>query len=522
MKQYLYGAAIQGIQGFIFQTEDLRHIAGASELIEQICKEYFSDLFDKQMEKQRIISAAGNIRYILNEEECRKAVREFPKMVMTKVPGITVSQAVVEYNEESDDFGSIVNIMEQKLKIQRNHPTTPLSAGILGMERSRQTGLPIVHNRYSSKNTPLDASSQAKEEAANLSGLCKKSFYGYDSEVKLKPQRIPYDIEAMTGNNDWIAIIHADGNSLGQVVQTIGHNKEKYKAFSDNLDKATIAAANSAFESIATDIRENGIIPIRPVVLGGDDMTVIIRGDLALDYLQVYLKKFEEYSGKYLDGLLDGVFKDGTKHLTACAGIAFIKSSYPFHYGYKLAEDLCGEAKKAAKREMNEGGKINSCIMFHKVQDSFVSSYSDIVQRELSPKGKPYSSLPAINYSKTADTDERLSLKFGPYFIFEEDATDNRMTIDNLLDCVKALGENEGIHSTIRQWLSSLHEGYGQSRQMIDRLLQVHPESKDLIYRLTRPHIRTITDSEGCQVSEYSIPAQDCLSMYTIKNQQTK
>ena len=35
--KYLYGAAIQGIQSFIFQTNKLQEIVGASELIEIIC-----------------------------------------------------------------------------------------------------------------------------------------------------------------------------------------------------------------------------------------------------------------------------------------------------------------------------------------------------------------------------------------------------------------------------------------------------------------------------------------------------
>ena len=37
MSKYLYGAAVQGIQDFIFKTNELKHIVGASELVEQIC-----------------------------------------------------------------------------------------------------------------------------------------------------------------------------------------------------------------------------------------------------------------------------------------------------------------------------------------------------------------------------------------------------------------------------------------------------------------------------------------------------
>ena len=47
MAQYLYGAAVQGIQSFIFQTNKLRDIVGASELVNQICTELFEDVAGK-------------------------------------------------------------------------------------------------------------------------------------------------------------------------------------------------------------------------------------------------------------------------------------------------------------------------------------------------------------------------------------------------------------------------------------------------------------------------------------------
>ena len=37
MNKYLYGASVQGIQQFIFQTNELKDIVGASELVEFIC-----------------------------------------------------------------------------------------------------------------------------------------------------------------------------------------------------------------------------------------------------------------------------------------------------------------------------------------------------------------------------------------------------------------------------------------------------------------------------------------------------
>lgn len=111
MSKYLYGAAVQGIQDFIFKTNELRHIVGASELVEQICTSAF-DEFAKNGES--VVRAAGNVKFIFNDEkECRNAVREFPRKVMTMAPGITISQAVVPLD---GDFGNAIDRIEMLLK----------------------------------------------------------------------------------------------------------------------------------------------------------------------------------------------------------------------------------------------------------------------------------------------------------------------------------------------------------------------------------------------------------------------
>ena len=112
MSKYLYGAAVQGIQSFIFNTNELKHIIGASELVEQICKSDF-DEFAKNGEY--VVRAAGNIKFIFDrKEDCQKAVREFPKKVMSKAPGITISQAVVAFD---DAFGKAIDDLEALLTV---------------------------------------------------------------------------------------------------------------------------------------------------------------------------------------------------------------------------------------------------------------------------------------------------------------------------------------------------------------------------------------------------------------------
>lgn len=505
---YLYGAAVQGIQNYIFQINDLKNIIGASELVEQICSSELKSLIGEEWEDDNsIISAAGNIKYIFDNEDTLKNVfLKFPKQIMQLAPGITISQAAVQLNKE---FSKAVNELENKLQIQRNRPINSITLGFMGMKRYPKTGLPLINKSINKEF--VDASTFAKKNVVDINKrrvLCEKSFYGRNSYgKKLKAEQIASNIEDITDKNNWIAVIHADGNGIGQVVQKVGKNKEDYKKFSIALDNATIKAANDAYEAVKNELEENSIIPIRPIVLGGDDLTVIIRGDLALPYVQKFLESFEKYTGEGdLSILLSEhkVFKNGNK-LTACAGIAFIKSSYPFYYGYDLAEQLCKEAKNKTKEYTKDGELPHSCIMFHKVQDSFIMEYKNIAKRELYPN-------------------KEISFKFGPYYLSKEEKTKEFFTIKDLIECVDSLSNDnkEGIRSGIRQWLKSLYKNKEMAEQKLIRLknIQENEENKELLEKLTNAREEKDENDKDIKIQIY--PAFDVLAYYTIKNQNTK
>ena len=154
MSKYLYGAAVQGIQDFIFQTNKLQEIIGASEQVEQVCTSKFAEMFGKKTDDlakdpNAIVNAAGNIKYIFDDyESCQRIVRAFPKTIIEHAPGITISQAVVEYPTEGvRDFKNAVLKLEENLRSQRNKPMRSPSIGLMGIERSRQTGLPVIDRK---------------------------------------------------------------------------------------------------------------------------------------------------------------------------------------------------------------------------------------------------------------------------------------------------------------------------------------------------------------------------------------
>ena len=427
MSKYLYGAAVQGIQDFIFKTNELKHIVGASELVEQIC----TSAFDKLLEDvgvetgESVVRAAGNIKFIFDQvEDCQKVVRAFPKRVMTMAPGITISQAVVTLD---NDFAKAIDDIEALLKEQRNKPSRNVTSGLIGIKRSNNTGLPVTNIK---KGVFQDDSTIQKEAYQDTKGLCEKSF----GTGKLLAKRPAYDISDITDKNDWIAIIHADGNGLGKVVQAIGKQK---------------------------------------------------------DYANAFISAFEEQTKAHLGDILreQHVFADDKDCLTACAGIAFIKSSYPFYYGYQLAEDLCGQAKKDTKSI--HGAETNhlppSCLMFHKVQDSFIVDYKDIERRELTTK-------------------DGLSFKAGPYYIHPQDS---KNTVEDLAKASELLSSDngDGIKSGIRNWVSLRIEDKNKAEQRKNRMLDIFAEGSV---------IKTLTCEDGNRCIAY-----DVLAYHTIMNQET-
>lgn len=115
--KYLYGAAVHGIQEFIFNTSKLKEIIGASELVERIC----TDVFGKYAERgENIIRAAGNVKFLFYQKhDCEKAVYEFPREAKKIAPGIIISQAVVEYDDANEkQFADKINELECKLIIE--------------------------------------------------------------------------------------------------------------------------------------------------------------------------------------------------------------------------------------------------------------------------------------------------------------------------------------------------------------------------------------------------------------------
>lgn len=92
MGQYLYGASLQGLQEFIFKTNKLREIVGASEIIKTFDEIDLKAEFHLSTEPDVILKAAGNLRVIFdNESDVKKVVKYLPKKILQSAYGVNLS-----------------------------------------------------------------------------------------------------------------------------------------------------------------------------------------------------------------------------------------------------------------------------------------------------------------------------------------------------------------------------------------------------------------------------------------------
>ena len=132
-----------------------------------------------------------------------------------------------------------------------------------------------------------------------------------------------------------------------------------------------------------------GVIPVVPILLGGDDLTVLTEGRYALPFMASYLTAYEKLTSQdtILRHLSPRARRDGVPTpMTAAAGAAVVPRPFPFHLAYTLAERLVAEAKKVGKAEGHEC----STLTYHALFDSTVADAGELLKGYETFTARPY------------------------------------------------------------------------------------------------------------------------------------
>jgi len=387
----------RSIQRYIFSGNKLKTNIGASYLVDRVFDDVLLPILNAQegievdvdswredasenysladMPDARVAYIGGGNALVLFRSEVEESVLQsvvaaFTKQLLVDYPGLKTGAAIGVISLAEDGTFSV--------KDGRND----LTRLVHQLKAYQSSVFPNVNLPY----TGLTLSCEVNGEAANAYDDDLRRLFSWEVEKKLsavKPAEkelrekldgiwnpegktdvmdgfaFPMDLSSLgqRETEDYVAIVHIDGNNMGQKFANCNTLTDR-KNMSIAIREKTIRAFCRLTESILAEqeayfflkrnrSREGDIcLPIRPLVLGGDDMTFVCAAKLAFRYTERVMKAMEA----------DGI--------DTCAGIAIMKSSYPFFRGYTLAEQLCDAAKGKMRALMEKAGNgKGSCWM---------------------------------------------------------------------------------------------------------------------------------------------------------------
>lgn len=168
----------------------------------------------------------------------------------------------------------------------------------------------------------------------------------------------PSEFEKLARDENFIAVVHIDGNAMGKRVEGIYKNNagtweeccRTLRKFSEGIQRDFETAFDKTVTVVCGQFEQekDRVLPIRPVILAGDDVCFVTKASIGLECARVFLEQLTKLTNA----------ADGCGY-AACAGVALVHTKFPFYQAYQLAEELCSSAKKFGS-SIDETGAISA------------------------------------------------------------------------------------------------------------------------------------------------------------------
>lgn len=206
----------------------------------------------------------------------------------------------------------------------------------------------------------------------------------------------PFESLDKVARHGYLALIHADGNSIGSRFKKWAEadkgskedkNKLKREAHAEHFFHSMRVAVRCALcEALKTVFGEEAEPHYQLLMLGGDDLLLVCSAEHAFPFITAYAQALEEYP------LCDG------EKLSIGAGIFIAKDSFPFYRMHKAAEELAGSAKRLYRANPDLGSVVDWCISTNSWvdEDPMAERQQLYAQSAIVGSARPYSVLNPI------------------------------------------------------------------------------------------------------------------------------
>ena len=452
MTSYLVMLQTNSNQSFIFSSPRLREQIGASfeiTLLSRWVKEEAEKLLkQKPLPTSFWVSdSSGKVIVRFTDDEggpknlAKQLIREVTLRALTDAPGLDVTGVFIEATSNTVDADDLQELDRVFLEYSLNRrPAAARFPQFPFLERGSESALPASASlgalEFSQESlqaynfdesSPLSLPSRVKRAFASTSRKqqvddVKERLARQGKKLKQEPPLDPTKLAAAFQDGEEfenvknmlssVGVVHIDGNGVGTIMRDLGcaHRTVQKVGVSTTSDEETteeskslqsfIMEVNRRLDNVVKDaialswydvqeLTPDTVVPIVPVLVGGDDVTVYTDGRYAIPFAEAYIHHYERLTkdddllsvlaivagGKKADAPerdhfeIDDYIIQKPGPLTASAGVAIVGRNFPFHIAYDLAEELVSRGKKLGKKP---GTVPCSTINFHVLRDATV------------------------------------------------------------------------------------------------------------------------------------------------------
>jgi hypothetical protein len=210
-----------------------------------------------------------------------------------------------------------------------------------------------------------------------------------------------------------------------------------------------------------------------------------------MEFTKLFLTEFEEQCKVNLQFLKTLI---GDKYmLTACAGIAYVKESYPFHYAVNLSEKLCKEAKTFSKNKDKFASDIPpSSLSFYKVQDSFIESDLKTIRNRTgkSQHGYDYNYGPYLIKDNGKDPSTSQLDIYLKILKDESKKNDKSKAVSKLRQLISESFKDKSTTEFMKQRMETINSAFYNKLDMTKNFVAMEKDSdpKSIVYDLIQLH----------------------------------
>lgn len=430
----------RSIQRYIFSGNELKTNIGASHIVDHIFDTVLAETlhnlfgsgsdtdswrkadegFGEVMGTCRIAYIGGGNALVLfradtKDDVLKKVIRVFTEELLVRYPGLRTGAAIgkidlsstEQYRQDDMELHRLLKHYQNTVFPQVNIPYTGLTQACdvndetadYYMESYMDGSARFISQEVAAK---IRASKEANEE------LCRK-FKGITGDCLF-----PMEIDKLGQKepvND-MAVVHIDGNRMGEKFSqcaTLDERVRLSKAVKEKTEQAFAVLLGEIMDhydsyAVYLDLKQKDgtkYMPIRPLILGGDDVTFVCAAKLAVSLAKRFIEIMMEKNTTLPAAIAQGI--------DCCGGVAIMPTAYPFFRGYELAEQLCDAAKKKSRAQAG-----TSWLDFAILHGEQAPTLEQIREQEYSGLSGP--------------------LHFGPYKVNDPSY---HYSLDKLLQCVQ-------------------------------------------------------------------------------------